>query len=86
MNDTYTIHPDVEFRRLGEEMVLVHLSTNQVFELNNTGARVWELLESGAHTEEILERLSAEFDVEPEQLRRDVTRLLEELEAAGLIA
>ena len=40
MNETYAIHPDVVFRRLGEQMVLVHLSTNQVFELNTTGATI----------------------------------------------
>ena len=85
MNDTYTIHSDVEFRRLGAEMVLVHLSTNHVFELNNTGARVWELLEAGANTEQILEQLSIEFEAKTDQLRRDVTALLDELKAAGLI-
>jgi hypothetical protein len=85
MTDTYTINPDVEFRRLGERMVLVHLVSNQVFELNKTGARVWELLDSGTPVEEILEQLSTEFEVEPEQLRRDVTELLEELKVAGLI-
>jgi PqqD family protein of HPr-rel-A system len=86
MKDTYTLNPDVEFRRLGERMVLVHLASNQVFELNNTGARVWELLQAGADTEEILERLSEEFEVDPKQLRRDVIDLLEELKTAGLIS
>ncbi len=76
----------MEFRRLGDRLVLVHLVTNQVYELNNTGARVWERLEAGAKEAEILERLTAEFEVGTEKLRRDVEDLLRELKSAGLIS
>jgi hypothetical protein len=86
MNDTYTLNPDVEFRRLGERMVLVHLATKEVFELNSTGARVWELLGEGARKGEILERLKNEFEVGPQQLQHDVDDLLRELKSAGLIS
>jgi hypothetical protein len=86
MNDAYALDPDVEFRRLGERMVLVHLDTNQVYELNNTGARVWELLAAGTGKDKILEQLTTEFEVELEQLRHDVEDLLRELESAGLIS
>jgi len=86
MKSPYTLNPDVEFRRLGEQMVLVHLDTNQVYELNNTGARVWELMGAGANEDEILDRLTANFEVGPEQLRQDVEALLQELKSAGLIS
>jgi hypothetical protein len=86
MKHPYSLNPDVEFRRLGERMVLVHLATNQVFELNDTGARVWELLGAGVNEEKILEQLTAEFEVEAEQLRQDVGDLLRELKSAGLIS
>ena len=86
MSDTYTLNPDVEFRRLGDRMVLVHLATNQVYELNSTGARVWELLEAGARNEEILEQLTAEFEVEEKQLQQEADDLFRELKSAGLIS
>lgn len=86
MKNTYTLNPDVEFKRLVEGMVLVHLTTNQVYELNSTGVRVWELLGAGAQIEEILNRLTAEFEIEPEQLRQDVDDLLQDLKAEGLIS
>ena len=86
MKSPYTLNSDVEFRRLGDRMVLVHLETNQVYELNSTGARVWELLEAGAQDDEILDRLTEEFEGEPEQLRQDVDDLLRELKSAGLIS
>ena len=86
MKSPYTLNPDVEFRRLGDRMVLVHLETNQVYELNSTGARVWELLEAGAQEDEILKRLTAEFEGEPEQLRQDVDDLIRDLKSEGLVS
>jgi hypothetical protein len=86
MTNTLKLNPDVEFRRLGERMVLVHLSSNQVFELNSTGARVWELLEEGVGKEQLLKILTDEFEVGPEQLRQDVDDLIRDLKSAGLIS
>jgi hypothetical protein len=86
MTNTLKLNPDVEFRRLGERMVLVHLSSNQVFELNSTGARVWELLEEGVGKEQLLKTLTDEFEVGPEQLRQDVDDLIRDLKSAGLIS
>jgi len=85
MTTPHILDPDVVFKRLGERMVLIHLETNLVFELNNTGARIWELLEAGTPEDDILERLSAEFEVAPEQLKRDLNDLLRELTSQGLI-
>ncbi len=86
MKPGYTLNPDVMFQRVGDRMVLVNLQTNLVFELNETGARVWELIRSGAGHEEILDHLTAEFEVEREQLRADLDDLLRALAAKGLIS
>ena len=86
MKNAHTLNPDVVFKRLDDRMVLIHLETNQVFELNDTGARIWEMLEAGADEDDIAERLSAEFEVAPEQLQRDLNDLLRELTSQGLIS
>ena len=86
MTTPHTLNPDLVFKRLGERMVLIRLSTNQVFEFNSTGARIWELLEAGAHEDEILERLTAEFEVGPDQSRQDLDNLLQYLKTEGLIS
>ncbi len=39
--------PDVTARRLGENIVLVHLGTDRIYELNPTAARIWELIQTG---------------------------------------
>lgn len=84
MDRTFTANPDVVFKRLEDRMVLVHLTTNQIFELNSTGARVWELLQDGITGDALFDRLNAEFEVDSETVRREVETLLSELITAGL--
>jgi hypothetical protein len=67
-----------------EEAVLVDLRTNEIFALNPTAARVWELLEEGHGLTAIVERLTREFDVSSELARSEATRFVELLEREGL--
>jgi hypothetical protein len=77
--------PDVVCRRIGSTAVLVDLATNEIFELNATGHRVWELLAAGLDRGAIDARLALEFDADPWQLRTDVTTLLARLRDERLI-
>ena len=78
-------NPDVVHQRVGEEVVLVHLKTNQIYALNETGARFWELLSEGITRPEIESRLLDEFDVEPEELAHEIDALLADLERVDAV-
>ena len=78
--------PDVVYRELEGEMVLVHLGTNRIYSLNETGARFWELLASGSERAEIERQLLDEFVVEPEDLRQEIDSMLGALAEEGLVA
>lgn len=80
-----TPDPDVAFQRLEDEIVLVHLKTNQIFALNVTGARFWELLAEGKPRAEIETTMLSEFDVTREQLNAEIARLLDALAAERLV-
>jgi hypothetical protein len=82
---TWQPNPDVVSRRTGETAVLIHMPTGNVFELNTTGARVWDLLSEGLAVETIGERLSVEFDITAAVASAETARLIESLSAAGLI-
>ena len=71
--------------RLGEAGVLVHLRTNQIFELNATGVRVWELIGEGRTVVDIERTLQSEFDVDAGRVHEEVTALVDALAAEGLI-
>ena len=77
---------DVLCRRVGETAVLVDLTTNQIFELNRTGYRIWELLEEGVDRDGIGPRLQEEFVVEPQMVEQEIEELLTALQAQQLIS
>jgi hypothetical protein len=66
-------------KRLGKEIVLVHLDTNRIYELNVTAARVWELLGEGSDLAWIQAQMQQEFDVNEEQLGAEIKTLLSAL-------
>jgi hypothetical protein len=79
------IHPDVVFRVLGDAAVLVNLSSNEIFELNATGAVIWTLTGEGRSTDEIVAALVARFDVDATTARRACDDLTAELLARDLL-
>lgn len=76
---------DVISRPFGEAAVLVDLATNQVFELNRTASRIWELLGEELDGPAIVEALLGEFDVDRATLQIEVDGLLAELLRQNLI-
>jgi len=72
-------HPSVVSRRVNDEMVLVHLDTNQIYSLSRTAALFWELIAGGSGRAEAEARLAEAFDVEPAELAREVDRCVKQL-------
>jgi hypothetical protein len=85
MSGLPAVNPDVVHQRVGDEVVLVHLKTNQIFALNETGARFWELLAAGGTRSEIEAAMVAEFDVEQQALRVEIDDLLVALAREGIV-
>lgn len=83
--DQVNPHPDVVAERVQDEIVLVHLKTNQIYALNATAARAWELLGEGHERDAIAERLQREFDAVPDELQHEIDQLLSSLTDAGLV-
>lgn len=76
---------DVIARTLGQSAVLIHLGTNRIFELNDTGSRVWDLLSNGATRAELIDALADEFEGDRAGISEAVDQLLDALRAEGLI-
>jgi len=78
--------PDVLSRRVGDESALVDLSTNRIFSLNPTGARLWELLQEGLEPAEAFVKMRAEFDVADRELSAEITSFCALLERERLVS
>ena len=75
------------FREVSEGAVLLQMEDEIYFGLNAVGARVWQNLPPAcASLDDLCVRLGSEYpDVAPEQLRADVTELLDQLREAKLL-
>jgi Coenzyme PQQ synthesis protein D (PqqD) len=82
--------PDVVFRNVGEEAVLVPLRQNVgnldwVYTLSPVAARVWQLLDGERPLPDIVAAICDEFEVEPHEAEGDVAELVTSLREAGLV-
>lgn len=65
--------------------MLVHLSSNRIYELNATGARVWELLDNARSLEAVVGELAREFEMDPDRLQGEVAQIVSEFAREGLL-
>ena len=76
---------DVLFRDLGGESVLLNLDNENYYGLDEVGTRMWDVLTTSTSIQTAYDTLLAEYDVAPEVLQQDITRLVEDLVAQGLL-
>lgn len=76
---------DILEQTLHEEIVLVNLRTNQIYALNETGARLWQLLREGGSRQQIEKALLAEFAITAEELTVEIDQLIAELIQRDLV-
>jgi hypothetical protein len=82
---SFRLSPDVLMRKVEDEFVLVHMGRNQIFALNSTGARLWELLGEGRTRGEAVAQLTREFDVSAATVELETEQLLRTLVREGLL-
>ena len=68
------------------EIVMMSVDKGEYYGLDETGSRVWTLLETPRQVSELCEILAGEFDVEQEQCERDVLAFLNELAEEELVS
>jgi hypothetical protein len=78
--------PDILMQELEGESVFLHLERGQYLGLDEVGTRMWQTLVDSESIQAAYDSLLAEYDVEPEQLKRDLDELLEKLLEHGLVA
>ena len=82
---SYQPNPDVVAQRVQDEVVLVNLRTNEIYTLNRTAARAWELIAEGRDRSGVEAGLADEFSVDEAQVGGELDGLLEELVEKELI-
>jgi hypothetical protein len=73
------VAPDVMFRVVGDESVLLHLKSETYLGLDPVGTRMWTLLTQSSSIQEAYDTLLREYDVDSRQLRSDLEDFLAKL-------
>lgn len=78
--------PDVMFRIVGDESVLLHLKSETYLGLDPVGTRMWTLLTESESIEKAYAALLGEYEVEGQCLRRDLEDFIGKLVEHDLVA
>jgi hypothetical protein len=86
----YEQDPNVVSRKISGEQILVPVRKKAadvaaIFVLNETGARIWSLLDGQHSLGEIADMLAQEYEVKPEAARADVAQVVGELYELGML-
>jgi hypothetical protein len=79
------VSPQVVYQELEGEVVLVHLGTNRIFQLNATGAACWQMIAAGRSRASILDQLERDFSVERNQASSEFDELIQSLAGEQLL-
>lgn len=77
--------PGVLRQQASGTAVLLRLDGGMYYTLNGVGERVWDLCDGTRTVPELASAVAEEFDAPAERIAADVTELVEELAAEGLV-
>ena len=73
------------YSEIGEEAVILDISSGVYYGLNEVGVDIWNWLQEPKTATDIVNLLLEEYDVSQEQAEQDLKSILQEMSAAGLI-
>ena len=73
------------WQELGGESVILDLDAGVYYGLSGVGSRAWSLMETVVRVKTVLERLVAEYEVEPARCEEELMAWLQEMARAGLV-
>ena len=85
MTQKIEISSEVLTQEVGGETVILDLKSESYFGLDEIGTRIWQLLQEQKDVHTITEAMLNEYDVEEEQLEKDIQNLLTQLNKAGIV-
>jgi len=85
MTQTIDISSEVLTQEVGGETVILDLKSETYFGLDEVGTRIWQLLVEQEDMQTITAIMLNEYDVEEDQVEKDIQNLLTQLDKAGLI-
>jgi hypothetical protein len=80
-----SIKKDILVQEMSGELVLLNLETEEYFGLDDVGNAMWTCLKESGSLQVAYDRLLEMYEVEPEQLKQDLLKLVEQFVEHGLV-
>ncbi len=71
--------------RVDDRLVMMGIGDGRYLSLDDTGRRIWELLESSPSLDVLCRRLADEYAAAPDDIRGDVAMFVERLARLGAV-
>lgn len=86
----YRRNPDIVYREIAGEYILVPIhhqagEADSIYVLNETGTRIWELVDGKRTLADIAGLITAEFDVDENTLADDLLEYVGEMVTSGTL-
>lgn len=78
-------HHEIVCKRINDLCVLLDLRSGEVYTLNETASRLWELIEEQTSIDDISFRMVQEYGVSRDEIVRDITDFIASLAQEGLL-
>jgi Coenzyme PQQ synthesis protein D (PqqD) len=85
LNGSFQAAPNVLFRLVEDEAVLLYVPAGTYYGLNPTGILLWEAIQNNSPFLSVVDAILAEYEVEREQVLADLQTLIQNLLNNGLI-
>lgn len=85
MSSAVEIGDSVLYQEVGDEIVLLNMTSQEYFGLDSVGADVWQLLMDHQDVAAVAKRLAAVYTIDEQTAREDIESLVSDLVAAKLL-
>ena len=86
LESNLVVPPQVMSRLVGDETILMDLSSGIYFGLDGVGKRIWETINDGHNLGEVAAVISSEYEVDEDRAQNDVIEFVGELVERGLLS
>lgn len=86
----YTKETNLVTRDIAGETIIVPVKSNvgdldSIYTLNELGTLIWQLIDGKSTVSQIVDAICNDYDVTPEEAKKDALEFLKSLETGGLI-
>lgn len=85
MNSKFIVNDEIKFRRTGDVLIAYSQKDSSMFEFNESGSFVFEMISNGKTYDGILKAVCNEFDTTIQDSREDIDSIIERLLGLGVI-